>query len=117
MATELLLKTNFRWVVAKRLGLSAKSFKRWMRLGEEYPGGIYSRFRDAVLKAEAEAECRAVSAIYSSGIEGQAQHLEWLLERKYPNRWGKYRGELVGLQRRLKELEKEVARERAADET
>lgn len=120
-AVALLRRFNFRGVVARRLGVNARTFERWMRLGEEhagrFPDSIYLRFRREVLAAEAYAEDRALQTIEQDGHAVDARHLEWLLERKYPQRWGRYRGELGLLKRQLAARDKTIAalRKRIAD--
>lgn len=108
---RLLLAGNFRQVAAKRLGVHITTLRRWMRLGRRYPDGIYARLRSAVLAAEAEFEASAVAQIRVAGADDPA-HLEWLLERKFPMRWGRFRGELGLLKKRLAELEKALAADR-----
>lgn len=105
LAVQYLLAGNFRCTVAKMIGVDPATFRRWMALGKTYSEGIYARFRAAVLVAEAASEANAVATITASG-QDDARHLEWLLERKYPQRWGRYRGELGLLKRRIQELEK-----------
>ena len=112
---ELLLAGNFRQVAAQRVGVGQRTFWRWMALGKRYPKGIYGRLRQAVLRAEAEAESRAIRAVLDAGTTVDAIHLEWFLERKFPERWGRYRGELVELRKRVQDLEREVAVREAAN--
>src|SRR5262245_9720250 len=107
--STLLIQGNFRCVVAERLGVSPRTFEKWMRRGladvEQFPNSLYVRFRAVVLASEREFECQSVAAIQAAGRSDPA-HLEWLLERKFPQRWGRYRGELGELKRRIRELER-----------
>jgi hypothetical protein len=105
LTVELLIRGNFRSVVATRIGVGARTFRHWMKNGKKYPDGIYGRFRTAVLKAETEAETRAVGNIMEAGKD-DPKYLCWFLERKFPQRWGRYRGELGQLKKRITELEK-----------
>ncbi|VTS00782.1 Marine sediment metagenome DNA, contig: S01H1_L02418 OS=marine sediment metagenome GN=S01H1_08263 PE=4 SV=1 [Gemmata massiliana] len=103
----IILSGNFRYVACKRVGIGQRTFKRWMALGKKYPSGIYGGFRRVVVAAETEAETRAVAAIIRAGQE-DAKHLEWWLERKFPQRWGRGRGELLELKREIAELRKQI---------
>lgn len=100
-----ILEGNFRYVAGKRFGIPPGRFKRWMRQGRSFPEGLYGTFRTLILEAEAEAERIAVQKIIAVGKEDDPKHLEWWLERKFPQRWGKYRGELGEMKRRIRELE------------
>lgn len=102
---EMIVQGNFRSTVAQRLRIGQRTFKRWMQLGKGYPDGIYGHFRASVVAAEAEAESRAVRAIMAAG-QDDPKHLQWWLERKFPERWGKYRGELLELKREIAELKR-----------
>ena len=105
---QIILEGNFRAVAAKRLGIGQRTFHRWMALGKKYPDGVYGRLRQAVLEAEAAAERLAVRGVLLAGHTEDARHLEWWLERKYPERWGRGRGELVALTREVAELRKMI---------
>ena len=100
-----LLRGAFRSTVCKRLGFGQRSMDRWMSLGKRFPDGIYGRLRRAVLAAEAVAEERAIARVLNAGKD-DAKYLCWWLERKYPQRWGQYRGELGLLKKRIRNLEK-----------
>jgi hypothetical protein len=104
-----LLQGNFRNVAAKAAGITPRTLRRWMKLGAQYPDGIYGALRHRVLEAESGAERMATRAILLAGHTEDVKHLEWWLERKYPERWGKYRGELRQLQKEVEELRKLVA--------
>lgn len=104
-----ILEGNFRYVAGQAFGVSAERFRRWMQQGRRFPDGLYGQFRWVVLEAEAEAERRAVKSILAAGTADDPRHLEWWLERKFPQRWGRFRGELVLLRKRVAELEKMLA--------
>ncbi|VTS00785.1 hypothetical protein, partial : Uncharacterized protein OS=Myxococcus stipitatus (strain DSM 14675 / JCM 12634 / Mx s8) GN=MYSTI_03256 PE=4 SV=1 [Gemmata massiliana] len=107
-AAALLYEGNFRCDVARAVGIAPDTFGRWMQYGRLYPDGIYATFRRVVLSSEAQFKTRAVGAITAA-----AKHDPWLmltfLERKYPQQFGKYRGELGELKRRISKREKELA--------
>lgn len=106
-AVGLLLQGNYRCVVARLLGVGFSTFRKWLRIGSKYPDGLYGHFRAAVIAAESMAEARAVATITSAGQDDPRLLLEYLA-RKYPKRYGAYRGELGELKRRIAELEKVV---------
>ena len=61
----------------------------WLQRGRESERrNIYSEFSEAVKKAEAAAELRAVSGIVAAGRRNWTA-FAWYLERKYPDRWGR----------------------------
>jgi hypothetical protein len=68
-------------------GVCKATFYNWRARGEagEQP---YVDFLDATMRAEAQAETRAVALIQRAGEE-DPRHLEWWLERKYSGRWGR----------------------------
>ena len=79
---------NYAMVAAEYAGISTTTFYRWLQQGAEAKSGIYKDFRDAVKKAESDAEVRAV-AIIQKHMEGNWQAAMTYLERKHPNRWGR----------------------------
>lgn len=83
---------NFREAAAEWQGISAETMSRWIKRGadDEEAGkqSIYRDFRQAVLKAEREAEIDAVAKIMKAGVD-DPKHLQWWLERKFPERWGR----------------------------
>lgn len=50
---------------------------------------IYLEFLEAVEKARASAELRAVAQIQTAAATGQWQASAWYLERSYPQKWGR----------------------------
>ena len=100
-----LLAGNYRTVAARLFSVSPRTLRRWMATGREFPDGIYGRFRDAVIRAEAEFEVTAVATITAAGRDDPWLLLKFL-ERRYPQRWGPYRGELGELKRRIRKLER-----------
>lgn len=68
-------------------GIGKTSYYDWLKRGEagEEP---YAGFLNAVRKAEHKAELRANAIIQAEG-EKDPKHLEWWLERKFPDRWAR----------------------------
>ena len=114
---QCILDGNFRYVAARRFLIGKRTFQTWMKLGRDYPDGLYGTFRRLVLESEAEAERLAVLSVYRVGREDDPKYLTWWLERKFPQRWGRFRGELGELKRKIAELEALLTRETAAGES
>ena len=107
-----IIEGNFRNVVAAKYGVRPDTLKKWLRLGKQYPDGIYGRLRSAIFTAEAEAERIAIAKVVSAGND-DPKFLCWWLERKFPQRWGQYRGEFGELRRAIAARDKEIAELRA----
>lgn len=103
---QAILDGSFRYQAGRLFGVARRTFQTWMSTGRRFPDGLYGTFRRLVLESEAEWERKAVKAINRAGLDDDPRHMEWLLERKYPQRWGRYRGELGELKRRIADLEK-----------
>lgn len=74
--------TLYAWL--KRGG---KELKRLQKGKEPDPSeAIYAEFNDAVKKAMAESESKAIQQIAFAGRQ-QWQALAWYLERRFPERW------------------------------
>lgn len=102
---QCILDGNYRHVAAKRFGVHRATLSRWLNCGKEFPGSIYAIFRDMVLEAEATAEVRFVQAVIQGGLDDPWLMLAFL-ERKYPLRYGKFRGQLGEMKKRVIQLEK-----------
>jgi hypothetical protein len=90
-----------RIVAAARLGahreqaalaasISRATLQAWLAKGETE--GAPDRFRDfarAVREAEAEAELEALRSIERAAVDGDWRAKCWLLERRWPDRWGR----------------------------
>ncbi len=113
MAIRLTLRGNYRHVVARALGVHPATFRAWMRTGGKFPDGIYGRLRRGMMKAEA-AEIRML-ALITEAARDDAKYACWFLERRWPQRWGRSRGEYAELKRKLARLEKLMDAQDAAD--
>jgi hypothetical protein len=111
---ELVGQGHFRTTVALKLRVNPATVSRWLRLGREHPGGIYGLFRVMVLEAEADSEMTLLNGLKVHGVL-DGKYLAWILERKWPRRWGRSRGDLVEMQRRIRDLE-QLVREALARE-
>jgi hypothetical protein len=81
---------NYIGVAASAVGISRRTFAEWMNRGlsarvEDAP---FRDFRDRVEQARAEGEVRNVTQIATAARESW-QAAAWLLERSYPERWGR----------------------------
>ena len=86
---EGVLKGNYISTVCKSVGISTSTYRNWKKRGElgEEP---YATFLEKVTECEAQAEMDILSVIYTSAIDqGNWLSSAWILERKYPNRFGK----------------------------
>jgi hypothetical protein len=115
---EYIKKGNHRSVAAKRFGLGISTLRAWLKTGREhtvldFQNSLYRQLLAGILEAEVEVETRAVNSILLAGQVEDPRLLCWYLERKYPERWGKYVGELRELQRELAELRKMIAEREA----
>lgn len=84
-----MLKGNYVTTVCQSVGIHRSTYYAWKKKGEK---GIepYKTFYDRVMEAEAKAEMDILNVIYTSAIDqGNWVSSAWILERKYPNRFGK----------------------------
>jgi hypothetical protein len=83
---------EFREQAAAAAGIDSSTFRRWMLRAEEGEEP-YAQFAHDVAVADAKAEGASVSVIkhaqYGVGEEpGDWKAAAWLLEHKFPKRWG-----------------------------
>lgn len=79
-------------------GVSRQTVRNWMKRGARQSKGIYRDFLDALKKSHAIAEAENVRVIRAAAKE-QWYAAAWMLERRYPKRWGKndkVRNEVTG---------------------
>jgi len=110
-------KGNYINVACRAAGIAQRTYERWIARGEEEKSGRYVAFVAAIKKAEASAEQHCIDLIEGAAVgpvtttktvnkpnpDGQGTIEEvtetvapgswhaaaWLLERKYPDRWGR----------------------------
>ncbi len=70
-------------------GIHYTTFLNWMKRGEEDKTGEFFKFFEEVKKAEAIAESVHIKNIKDAGRNGVWQADAWMLERRYPEKWGK----------------------------
>ncbi len=74
-----------------RANISQSKYYEWLKKGEE-GRSPYREFREAVKKAEAEAEFKAVLLVLSVAFDPENPNWQaamTYLERRYPERWGR----------------------------
>lgn len=83
---------NYVETAVRACGIGTSTYYRWMETGEadvaHGKATIYRDLWEAVKKAEAEAETKALKQIRSAASESW-QAAAWYLERKFPARWGR----------------------------
>jgi len=77
---------NYLAAACRYGGVDYTTVRRWMLRGDREPG-IYRHFRDAILKAEADAEVTVV-ALWRSQIPENWAAARDFLARRFPERWG-----------------------------
>lgn len=80
---------NYVEVACAASGIGKTTYYRWFDIGEKSKSGIYREFRNAIKKAEADAETKYTGVIKDAANTGQWTAAAWWLERRYPERWGK----------------------------
>jgi hypothetical protein len=113
---RLLPKTYYIETVCVALGITGSTLRNWLNWGREeasrlkHPEQVpdknkrlYLEFFVAYKRALARGEIEAVAQIREAG-NTQWQALAWLLERRFPERWGSQRREISELQKQLAAL-------------
>lgn len=87
---------NYAEAACQSAGISPSTYYRWLARGEHEPTSEYAVFREAVVRAEADAEVHAVAIIRRAMGEDWRAALAYL-ERRHPARWrARTQTELVG---------------------
>lgn len=86
--TRLLESGNFIETSCAHVGIHKSTFYEWLRAGQ-LPGAtrLQREFSDAIMKAEAEAEIRALAVIGTAAQSGDWKAAAWILERRSKWRW------------------------------
>jgi hypothetical protein len=81
---------NYINVALRAVGVPRSTFTQWMRRGRGAgrANAEYRRFREQIDQAKAAGEVRAVASIATAARKNW-QAAAWLLERQYPDRWGR----------------------------
>jgi transposase len=87
---------NYAEAACQAAGISTSTYYRWMLRGAHEPASEFGGFREAVLRAEAEAEVHAVAIIRRAMSDDWRAALAYL-ERRHASRWRtRHQTELVG---------------------
>jgi hypothetical protein len=97
--------------VAYSVGINPTTFYRWMREGRVATEGPYYEFFAVVKKGLAHFECYCLERMES---DRSWRRWAWLLERKFPERWGRRRLRMAARLRKprrtMEELKAEMRR-------
>jgi hypothetical protein len=85
---QMLRAGNYVEVACAAVGVNRCTFYDWYARGEEGVPGLYKDFRERVDQARAEGEARNV-ALVAKAASRTWQAAAWMLERQYPERWGR----------------------------
>ena len=77
---------NYADAAAQAAGISPSTYYRWMARGERERAGAFRAFREAVVRAEAEAEVHAVAIVRRAMAEDWRAAVAYL-ERRHAGRW------------------------------
>lgn len=77
---------NYIQTACAMVNIDPSQFHRWMEKGEHQTDGEYRDFHDAVKQAEQRAELECLRQINE---DPSWQSKAWVLERRYPERWGR----------------------------
>lgn len=133
-ACEFIAKGSYIKQACHAAGISPRTYERWMNLGESGQGDVYVAFVAAIKEAESQAEQANVDIIKAAAIgpvittktvtkpdsievtetvaPGSWQAAGFLLERKHPARWGRREQLEHELGGSLKELVRELGKNR-----
>jgi len=88
LASKLIGAGNTVKTIYGALGVSKQTWYNWLDKGSKAKSGLYRKLYEEVEKAESRAESRYVTII-AQAAEENWQAAAWMLERKYPERWGR----------------------------
>ena len=88
---DYLAQGHTREVAAQACGIVSTTLYRWMKRGERQPDGPYGEFCRALKRADLEAELACLRQIKEAAQNGDWRAAAWMLERRYPEKWGRRR--------------------------
>jgi hypothetical protein len=83
---QLIRAGNTHEIAAEATGVSARAFYNWK--------STKPAFREAIERAEADAEAILVARISKAAAAGSWRAATWLLERRNPERWARTRPDM-----------------------
>lgn len=81
---------NYLETAAALAGVNPSTVRRWLRKGRRAKSGLHYDFCTAVRKAEGHAEQESINRIRAAAGRGVWVADAWYLERKFPQRWGRW---------------------------
>ena len=86
-----ILAGNYLAVACRAVGVSRSTLSVWMQRGRSSApvDAPYRELRDRIERARAQAEARHVAIVTRAAIDGNWQASAWMLEREFPDRWGR----------------------------
>jgi len=107
---------------ANMVGIPHRTLRHWLKRGREARAKaerdhtpipkseqIYASLAEEIRKAVASSQIHALRCVHEAATAGQWQAAAWLLERRFPNLFGRDRGEVRALKKRIEELEAQLA--------
>jgi len=104
--------------IAAYLGIGRRTWYDWLHRGKreerrlgnpkakpKQEEALFVELSRAVRKGLAEGEMRAIAGITAAGAGGTWTAFAWILERRFPERWGKDSDETKECLRMLREIE------------
>lgn len=79
---------NYVETAAAAAGINKSTLYDWLKRGQTEEKGIYADFSNAVEQAMALSEIDLVNKLKKHDSDS-AQPIEWRLERRFPERWGR----------------------------
>ena len=79
---------NYIKTAVAAAGVPRKTYDNWVVKAREQPDSVYAEFVDLLEQARAQAEAANVRIITTAAAKTW-QAAAWLLERQYPERWGR----------------------------
>lgn len=79
---------NYYETACRYAGIDYSNFRHWLEKGEQQASGIYHDFREAITRAEIEAEMRAVVA-WQRAFPDDWRAAKEFLEHRHRETWGK----------------------------
>lgn len=70
-------------------GIAPGTFYDWMNRGKAEPGSRFAEFSDAVKAAQGASAASAMARIREASENGQWQAAAWILERRFPQHFGR----------------------------
>jgi hypothetical protein len=80
---------NFLETAATYAGVDESTLHRWLKRGRRKRKGSYHDLAVAFDKAVADSEVLGVARITKAANDGSWQASAWLLERRFPENWGR----------------------------